>query len=94
MEQIRQGVEFDSIAQRYFTAAEALELRSLPPEHQPAAFYHLWVRKEAYLKATGRGLSARLDRFEVPAALDAPPVRCWSTAPYAVNRNGGFKIFC
>jgi 4'-phosphopantetheinyl transferase len=81
VEQIKPGVELDSIAQRYFTAAEALALHSLPPEHQPAAFYRLWVRKEAYLKATGRGLSARLDHFEIPVAVDATPSKVLVNEP-------------
>ena len=83
VEQMRSDVELESIAQRYFARAEALELCALPQEHQLAAFFHCWVRKEAYLKASGRGIGAGLDRFEVPVALDEVPgkVRATEFAP-------------
>jgi 4'-phosphopantetheinyl transferase len=51
------------IAQRYFTRAEneAIERTDDPI----TAFYRYWVAKEALLKATGLGLAADLDSFEV-----------------------------
>jgi hypothetical protein len=65
--------EYTLGAQRHFAAAEALQLRALPQEHQIAAFFRCWVRKEAYLKASGRGLGTGLDRFEVPVAFGEVP---------------------
>ncbi|RKE19888.1 4'-phosphopantetheinyl transferase superfamily protein [Streptomyces sp. TLI_171] len=41
--------------------AEQIELESLPPAEQPAAFGRLWVRKEAYLKGLGTGLARGAD---------------------------------
>lgn len=67
--------EFLSIARRYFSPREQQELRALPPELTARGFYNAWSRKEAFLKATGIGLSQNLDTFDVsldprlPAAL-------------------------
>jgi 4'-phosphopantetheinyl transferase len=59
-----------AVAERYFSTAEAQQLRALPPEVQPRRFVRLWTLKEAYLKAMGTGLAGGLGRmsflFESP----------------------------
>lgn len=55
------------IASSVFSAGEQAAIARLPLEARPAAFYAVWTRKEACLKATGAGLSRGLDHFEVPA---------------------------
>lgn len=65
VEQVRQRKDVQGIAQRVFTAAERQEV-AVGGER---AFYRHWVAKEAFVKATGRGV-ASLKSFEV--ALDAP----------------------
>lgn len=52
-----------AVAERYFSTAEAAQLRALPPESQPRRFLQLWTLKEAYLKATGAGLAGGLSRM-------------------------------
>lgn len=77
------------LAERFFSPREAAVLRSLPPEQRREAFFHCWTRKEAYIKANGKGLSLPLDQFDVslrpgdPAMLLATrhgpdDVRRWS----------------
>jgi 4'-phosphopantetheinyl transferase len=64
------------LAERYFAPAEARLVATRAPEERPAAFYRLWTLKEAYLKATGRGLAAALDSFAFsldPTELTLPP---------------------
>jgi len=46
------------------TAAERNALRALEPADRPAAFYRLWTLKEAFLKATGEGLSRPMSSVE------------------------------
>jgi len=74
VERIRQVIEAEQIASRFFCPEEAAEVLSLPPGKRERAFFSCWTRKEAYIKATGDGLSVPLDEFRV-ALLPGEPVR-------------------
>jgi len=65
-------VTVHEIARRFFSPSEAAALDALPPEQQPDAFLDYWTLKEAYVKATGLGLHAPLERFSF--ARTSPPV--------------------
>jgi 4'-phosphopantetheinyl transferase len=60
------------IARHYFASSEADALKALPPERQGRAFLEYWTLKEAYIKATGLGLSMPLKSFAF--TLVDPPV--------------------
>ena len=62
------------IARHYFAPAEADELEALPPERQGRAFLEYWTLKEAYIKATGLGLSMPLKSFAFELT-DPPAIR-------------------
>lgn len=49
-------IEAIQLADRFFVPSEQQWLKSQPAEQLEAAFYELWVCKEAYLKAVGTGL--------------------------------------
>jgi 4'-phosphopantetheinyl transferase len=51
------------IADRYFRAEEITWLRSLPAAARSEGFLRLWTLKEAFIKATGEGLSQDLAAF-------------------------------
>ncbi len=50
-------LEIRPLVSRFFTPREQQAFVELPPDQQLTAFYRLWTRKEAYLKAQGRGLA-------------------------------------
>jgi len=82
-----------SIAQRKYSEKEVAILRALDQERRPEAFFWLWVRKEACLKAAGNGLSLPLnsvdasleitDFIEMAACPD--PVQ-WSSITFKPDR--------
>lgn len=55
----------EDISSHFFSPREVAKLAALPKERRALAFSNLWSRKEAFLKATGVGLSAPLDQIEV-----------------------------
>ena len=79
VERVRWLPDFDELVARFFSTREARQFQALPLERKAAAFFNLWTRKEAMLKATGEGISDSLSRVEVtflpgePARLLAPP---------------------
>jgi 4'-phosphopantetheinyl transferase len=68
VEHVRPLSDVEEIAERFFSAHENAEFRSLPESQELEAFYNCWTRKEAYLKATGDGLTRPLDQFAVSLA--------------------------
>lgn len=57
LEYIRTGFPCEEIAERFFSPQENAILRTLPLDMKHKAFFTCWTRKEAYIKATGKGLS-------------------------------------
>jgi len=65
IELIRNEFEFAPIAQRFFAKEENKVLLALPKDQQLQAFFNCWSRKEAFIKAVGKGLFCALDDFSV-----------------------------
>ena len=62
----------ESVAALAFSAEERAAVDRADPHDRLRAFYAIWSRKEAYLKATGAGITRGLDHFDVSAdAADA-----------------------
>jgi len=65
--------EMDRIVERFFNHLEIKEYYLTPANGRMDAFFRCWTRKEAYLKATGDGLSRSLDTFSVLTARYGAP---------------------
>ena len=57
VERIHATVDADEIAARFFSERENIWWRGLPEQRRGEAFFNLWTRKEACVKATGDSLA-------------------------------------
>lgn len=72
VERMRDQPTLLQVAERMFAREEVAALTALPDASRLDAFYRIWTRKEAYLKAIGAGLTYGLGRFAVTHdAVDA-----------------------
>lgn len=67
-----------TVADSYFSPYEIERLHALPAADHPSAFFRIWTRKEAFVKAQGQGLSLPLHGFDVTVDTGEPPaiLRC------------------
>ena len=73
LERIRQDVPYEQIARHVLSPRENAALHAFPAECRHQAFTSLWTCKEAYAKATGKGLTASPDQLDVTLALGESP---------------------
>lgn len=58
-------IEFDLLARNVFSSAELRLWDQLTPFEKPSAFYAIWTRKEALLKAIGCGITEHVQNVSV-----------------------------
>ncbi len=91
VESASRRVAADRIAERFLAESEASRLRSLPKQVRHHAFLRCWTHKEAYLKATGEGISAgSLSRFEV--SVDPRLPACLERVDGATEEAGRWRL--
>jgi 4'-phosphopantetheinyl transferase len=73
IEKLRYDTDTASLAERFFSCRERAGLRALPDHQRVPGFLACWTRKEAFLKATGDGLSFPLADFSVTTHPDLDP---------------------
>jgi 4'-phosphopantetheinyl transferase len=79
----------EAVAKRIFSVEENKVLNALPPAKRHEAFYCLWSRKEAVIKAVGKGI------FHLSHSLTLSPQpieekiqlenKCWTVIPLTVS---------
>ena len=72
VERMRPGIAADPVVEHFFTPAEVAALRGLPVASQAQAVFNGWTRKEAYVKATGRGIGDGFGDFTVSLRPEEP----------------------
>jgi len=72
VEKLRDDVEVEDLATKYFSTEEIAELQALPNGLRRLGFFLCWTRKEAYVKAKALGLQIPLDRFSVSLTPGRP----------------------
>lgn len=59
---------------RSFSSCEQEQLSQLSGAHQLKGFYQCWTRKEAFIKASGKGFSVPLKSFDVSVVKSLPRI--------------------
>lgn len=65
LERVTPFPDMAAIAERFFSPGEKSALRAFAEPEATEFFYDVWTKKEAYIKAIGKGFSQGLDRFTV-----------------------------
>lgn len=60
---------YEGIAKHLFSEQELEDLAKAPASLKPALFFHVWAQKEAFIKASGLGLSYPTKEFTVPTTF-------------------------
>jgi 4'-phosphopantetheinyl transferase len=70
VENCRREVPVLTLARRFFSKQEYLDLTSLPEEDQKSRFFDCWTLKESYIKARGEGIALGLSKFSFDFGAD------------------------
>ncbi len=65
IEFMKDNIKYKQLISRYFSKNEIKDFLSIEDNFQKEAFFNGWSRKEAYIKAVGKGLNIPLDSFDV-----------------------------
>jgi 4'-phosphopantetheinyl transferase len=90
-EAIDRRIDVRGIASRHFTDRESGYVTEGTGDTQMERFLELWTLKEAFLKATGRGMSQSLDSISFD--LDERESIGYSLAPDSAGRRWQFAVF-
>lgn len=67
-------VDFDAVAKRFFHDNEFHLLSALGDKDKKDLFFNIWVIKEAFIKAIGKGLSSNMENLEVKSIASDMPI--------------------
>ena len=79
VERTSDEIDVDRTADQFFAPGERRHVRNASADARRPLFFQYWTRKEAYVKATGAGLSQPLPSFDLSAQAEpAHSVSGWS----------------
>jgi phosphopantetheine--protein transferase-like protein len=73
-EQISQAVDPALVARHFFSRRQQMRLAGMPSQERTVRFFEQWALKEAYVKATGKGLAYSPERLTVEQDADGAPI--------------------
>ena len=92
VENTTRSVGFLEIAERYFSAGEVADIRSLPEPGARKRFFEYWTLKESAIKAMGTGISSGLSRVcfdlgesAIRASLDGEDPAGWQFSLHEIG---------
>jgi 4'-phosphopantetheinyl transferase len=71
IEYMERKLNLEELAERILSAEDFRVFKALPDLEKEPAFFRVWTRKEAYLKARGEGISEGLQKISVAFGPDA-----------------------
>lgn len=72
IEAVRAMKDVGQIVGRFFSPREVAVFNRISDDEKTEAFFRGWTRKEAYMKATGKGFAMPLEKFDVTMAPGEP----------------------
>jgi 4'-phosphopantetheinyl transferase len=72
IENMNRHVDEIKLSTRFFSENEAKSLKEMDKHQRKTAFFNTWSSKEALLKATGKGISYGLNKFELSISANSP----------------------
>jgi len=80
----------EKVARRFFSHDEKVTLQELPLHDRITGFYRIWARKEAIIKAIGKGLAMPLPTFSVSVnniheKITLEGNETWSLIPLSIH---------
>jgi len=65
LEYVKSTADLPELAERILSTRDLKVFQTLSPDEALSAFFRVWTRKEAYLKATGEGITEALQQISV-----------------------------
>jgi len=72
LEWIQPDFVTNEVAEYHFAPGEVFKFKNVAEKDRVRTFFSIWTRKEAFIKAVGKGVSFGLEKFEVSIDPDQP----------------------
>jgi len=86
-------VNIEPLTRRYFSEQEHLEICTLTPKIQQQRFFEMWTLKEAFVKATGIGISLGLDTFYFDKDVVSKEINVQFNESYPLNKSHIWQLY-